>query len=210
MTEGKKAEKKNKILDTAIELFQKNSVSSTAVDDIVKAAGIARGTFYLYFRDKSDLLEQIIMLKSRETMVEMMKESVLDVAASDRSFDELTEIILSKYIELLCKNRDVLTIIQKNMSMVMKNAPDFGDETTNAVYELVVSEMIKNGYTRETATKIIYLVVDMVASICSDAILTGKPFTIDEIKPFVLMSAKSLIEHGKEFDRNNETGGAEE
>ena len=43
----KKLEKRIKILETAFSLFKQKSVGSTAIDDVVKATGIARGTFYL-------------------------------------------------------------------------------------------------------------------------------------------------------------------
>ena len=49
----KKLEKKRKILENAYQLFKSKNIYNTAIDDIVKASGIARGTFYLYFKDKS-------------------------------------------------------------------------------------------------------------------------------------------------------------
>ena len=37
---------------------------ATAIDEVVKKAGVAKGTFYLYFHDKYDLLDQIVLYKS--------------------------------------------------------------------------------------------------------------------------------------------------
>ena len=62
----KKLEKKQKILETAYNLFMTKTVGATAVDDVVKAAGIARGTFYLYFKDKYDLMDRIIAHKNNK------------------------------------------------------------------------------------------------------------------------------------------------
>ncbi|UUZ87039.1 TetR/AcrR family transcriptional regulator [Paenibacillus sp. P26] len=42
----------------ALELFQTKGYHSTKVSDIVKAAGIAQGTFYLYFKSKEDLFRK--------------------------------------------------------------------------------------------------------------------------------------------------------
>ena len=58
--QDKKLEKKRRILENAYQLFKSKNIYNTAVDDIVKASGIARGTFYLYFKDKSDLIEQLL------------------------------------------------------------------------------------------------------------------------------------------------------
>ena len=76
---NKKMEKRMKILESAFSLFLEKSVAATAVDDIVKASGIARGTFYLYFKDKSDLLEQIIMYKSMESIKRLLAENGVSV-----------------------------------------------------------------------------------------------------------------------------------
>lgn len=200
----KKAEKKNKIVETAIELFSKNSVSGIAIDDIVKACGIARGTFYLYFKDKSDLLEQIIMIKSRETMMGMLTESLASLSEGDFSFIEMARLYLNNFVDFLEKNKDTLTIIQKNISIVMKNAPDFGDELTNSIFEAILDNMVDYGYTRSNAIMTIYIIVDMVGSACSDAILTGKPYSLEEIRYFVIETAIGILEHGKELPQNNE------
>jgi AcrR family transcriptional regulator len=47
------------IESTALKLFKKNGVDGTSVNDIVKQAGIAKGTFYLYFKNKDDLINGI-------------------------------------------------------------------------------------------------------------------------------------------------------
>ena len=74
----RKNEKKMAILNSAFSLFRQNSVSATAIDDIVQACGIARGTFYLYFKDKSDLLEQLVMIKSSECMRNILEPFLND------------------------------------------------------------------------------------------------------------------------------------
>ncbi|MFQ9820588.1 MAG: TetR/AcrR family transcriptional regulator [Acutalibacteraceae bacterium] len=44
--------------------MQKNGINTTPIDEVVKCAGVAKGTFYLYFHDKYDLMDQIILYKS--------------------------------------------------------------------------------------------------------------------------------------------------
>ena len=54
----KQQNKRTSILDAAYELFIEKSFKNTSIDDVVKSAGIAKGTFYLYFKDKHDLMER--------------------------------------------------------------------------------------------------------------------------------------------------------
>lgn len=50
---------KQRIFDTAKELFSKNSFETVTVDQIIEACGIAKGTFYYYYRSKDELLDSI-------------------------------------------------------------------------------------------------------------------------------------------------------
>ncbi len=44
------------IVDTAVALFVEKGYEHVSVDDITKAVGVAKGTFYNYFQAKSDIL----------------------------------------------------------------------------------------------------------------------------------------------------------
>jgi len=48
------------ILDAARQTFVRVGVADTSVDQIAKAAGIAKGTVYLYYKSKDDLLRQLL------------------------------------------------------------------------------------------------------------------------------------------------------
>jgi len=55
-----KAARRQQILERARDVFAKRGYHAAKVDDIIKAAGIARGTFYLYFEDKRAIFEEIV------------------------------------------------------------------------------------------------------------------------------------------------------
>jgi len=55
-----KAARRQQILNEAREVFAKRGYHAAKVDDIVAAAGVARGTFYLYFDDKRAIFEEIV------------------------------------------------------------------------------------------------------------------------------------------------------
>ena len=45
-----KREKINKLFDSAYNLFTKNGLKDTSIQNIVDDAGVGKGTFYLYFK----------------------------------------------------------------------------------------------------------------------------------------------------------------
>jgi len=47
------------ILDAALDIFISKGFAAARLDDIASAAGVAKGTIYLFFRDKQDLFEQV-------------------------------------------------------------------------------------------------------------------------------------------------------
>ena len=53
-------ERKNEILDAAQELFLTQGYEKTSVDNIIKKVGVAKGTFYYYFKSKEDLLDKLV------------------------------------------------------------------------------------------------------------------------------------------------------
>lgn len=79
---AKDAEARQKeILDTAQQLFYSKGYRQTSVQDIIDSVGIAKGTFYYYFRSKRDLLDAMIgrmLLQSMETLEPMVNDEKLN------------------------------------------------------------------------------------------------------------------------------------
>ncbi len=72
----KAATKKEQLVDVAIEFFSKNGIAETKIEDITSALGIGKGTFYLYFKSKKDLLLHCV---SRLAMIVVPKEVWEDI-----------------------------------------------------------------------------------------------------------------------------------
>lgn len=200
----KKLEKKMKIIDTAFSLFKNSSVNSTAIDDIVKAAGIARGTFYLYFKDKNDLLEQIIIYKSTESIKAVIKNTFSPDINEEKDFYEMLRSFLNCFIDFLIDNRDILPVVTKNLSSCIKNLPEIHDKEIQAFYERFMEYMTGYGYTPELAHKTIFIVIDMTGSVCADAISQSKPYPIEEIRDTVIESAVCIIRNNAVLSAKNQ------
>ncbi len=55
-----KKEKQNKLMEKALKLFTEKGVNNTSIQDIADEAGVGKGTFYLYFKDKYDIRDKVI------------------------------------------------------------------------------------------------------------------------------------------------------
>jgi len=48
------------LIDAGLSLFLERGIEAVTIDDVAREAGMAKGNFYRYFRDKSDLVEAVI------------------------------------------------------------------------------------------------------------------------------------------------------
>lgn len=53
---GPSEQRKNEILDAALEVFSKEGLSEASVDDVVRRSGLSKGTLYWYFKSKDRLV----------------------------------------------------------------------------------------------------------------------------------------------------------
>ncbi len=76
--EEKKEKKRRIIIRASLRVFARKGYETTAVDDVAREARLAKGTLYLYFKDKQDLYLQVMLnvLERLETYVsEQIEES---------------------------------------------------------------------------------------------------------------------------------------
>ena len=60
-----KLKKRAALLDSAYELFSTKGIAKTTIREIADNAGVAKGTFYLYYTDKSDILDALVSAKAK-------------------------------------------------------------------------------------------------------------------------------------------------
>jgi len=69
----KKIETRNKIFEVSGRLFKEKGIENTTVDEIVKEAGIGKGTFFNYFPSKTSLLLYFAQQKEELTYSQIKK-----------------------------------------------------------------------------------------------------------------------------------------
>ncbi|MBN1758922.1 MAG: TetR/AcrR family transcriptional regulator [Chitinispirillaceae bacterium] len=72
-------ERKRELLETAQKLFFTKGYEKTSVNDIITAVGIAKGTFYHYFKTKEELLDKLI-----RQMADSINSGLKEIVASPR------------------------------------------------------------------------------------------------------------------------------
>jgi AcrR family transcriptional regulator len=57
---AKAAERRNSILKAALDEFSERGFAAARLDDVARRAGVAKGTIYLYFKDKEALFQELV------------------------------------------------------------------------------------------------------------------------------------------------------
>lgn len=84
--------KKENIVQAAVQVFREKGIEKTKISDIVKVAGIAQGTFYLYFPSKLALMPAIAEVMVEKTM-DIVKETVKEEVSFVSKLEQLVEAI---------------------------------------------------------------------------------------------------------------------
>src|SRR3954468_5307653 len=94
-TDTPPASKREAILRAAIDVFADRGYFNAQVADVARAAGVAAGTVYLYFRSKDDLLISIFERTLREALAEG-RAAVADVRAPGERLRRLARLHLAR------------------------------------------------------------------------------------------------------------------
>ena len=176
----KKNEKYQKLIAAAFDLFENNGISAVSIDDIVKKAGVAKGTFYLYFKDKFDLISKLILKKAAEYM--NLTSEIPDIK-NDEDFDRYIKKYIDLLVEFLEKNKTLTLLIDKNVHICVNAVIENREGTVKELYDKILSYFEDLGFSSQEILIKMYLCIDLIVSSCCNAILRSKPYSLNEVKP---------------------------
>ena len=108
-------DKRQRILDAAVRVFARKGYFASRVSDVAKAAGIADGTIYLYFRNKDDVLVSLF----DEIMSEHVEAGRREVSNIEGAPQKLLAIA-QHHLRLLGGNRELAVVFQVELRQSTK------------------------------------------------------------------------------------------
>ncbi len=101
-------ERRRDLLDAAVRVFADKGVAGATVSDIAKAAGVAKGTFYLYFSSKEHLLGAL-----KEKFVDEMMEHATSLYAQVGREDwwALVDRTVESFVDFILSHRDLIHVL---------------------------------------------------------------------------------------------------
>lgn len=190
--ESRKERKRQSLLAAAYGLFTEKGVAKTSVDEIVRRANVAKGTFYLYFQDKDHLLQQLVYDISARVLEEAY--AWLEERRTP-DFVENVLLMLDYIIEYFKRNKLVLRLVERNFSwpMVARQMSERSDPLWDRLMSDLERSPQASRYSEEELFRIVFVIVEMVGSVCYSSIIEGKPDTIDNMKPVLYGIVRNIL-----------------
>lgn len=200
-----KKQKKEALLENALELFLSKGLNDTSISDIAKKAGVAKGTFYLYFKDKIDLRNILIAHEASklfEKATEKLDENSEEWQQLD--FEEQMITIIDHIINELVANKRLLSFISKNLSWGYFKFALLNNRMEEDVdfYKLFENMIANANYRIKDPEIMIFLIIELVSSTIYSCILYDEPVRMEEIKPYLYNAIRNIV-------RSHRTTGSE-
>ena len=143
--ERRKGARPQELLDAALDLFVERGFAATRLDDVARAAGVSKGTLYLYFCSKEELFKAVV----RESVVPHLGEAegMLDHFTGDSA--QLLRGLMTTWWDKIGNTK--LSGLTKLMIAEAGNFPDlarfYQEEVINRG-EKLVTKMLERGIAR--------------------------------------------------------------
>lgn len=194
--DNEKKNKENRLLETAFNLFTEKGIKDTSIQDIVDNANVAKGTFYLYFKDKYEIRDILIAKKSKKLFNDALEDLQKSYIVN---FSDQVIFVVNHVINALTKNTLLLKFISKNLSWGVYNETvsklyDDAENTNDSIYAFFMKGLEKSKTKLDNPEVTLYMIIELVSSTCFNSILNNEPLPIEDFKPHLYNTIRVFLE----------------
>jgi len=132
-------EKRDRILRAAVKIFSRKGFFNSKVSEIARAAEVADGTIYLYFRNKDDLLISLFEEKMGEVVADVRRR----IADGGNALEKL-RIFIENHMDLLEREAGLVEVLQVELRQSTKFLKDYTPVKFFEYLE-VISDILEEG-----------------------------------------------------------------
>jgi AcrR family transcriptional regulator len=144
--ERRKDARPQELLAAALELFTDRGFAATRLEDVARAAGVSKGTLYLYFENKQELFKAVV----RENVVQLIGEAEEELAgAENMSSEALLRAMLERWWSHAANRK--LAGLTKLMMAESGNFPELAQFYEEEVHERanrLLTSVLERGVSR--------------------------------------------------------------
>ena len=190
-----KQQQSDALYRSAYDLFIEQGIEKTSISDIAKYAGVAKGTFYLYFTDKYELRDRLIAKITGNLFLAAWQ--ALESSHTPQ-FEDRIIFIVDYILERMKENKPMLRFISKNLSWgIFKQAIlQSNDEEEINVKELYRNHLLENPVVKlRDPETMMFLIIELASSTSYSTILENDPMPFEDLKPYLNASIRAIIKN---------------
>lgn len=195
--------KREALLTSAYALFTDKGFAETTIADITEAAGVAKGTYYLYYKDKEDIRDHLIRIKAEEALHKAYEAMLLEHGGEPLTdMEEVIVYFVGNILTQLEEDPVLLTFISRNLAwgLIRPNVRDiepFGPMPDNRLIDVIIRLFRDSPVQYRDPEILLYLVVEFVGASCYSSITGSEPLPIEELRPYLLDAVRGIIRSQK-------------
>lgn len=185
-----KKRKYDALLTKGTELYTENGLHNTSVDQITKKAGVAKGTFYLYFKNKEDFIEQIALKLNIDILKESMNKA--DKKPNTNAITYTLEVA-NQLVTYYTKNPTILKLVFRNFSWSTLMKQFHKSKQVTDLYNVFRTKYADIQIEHEQVNYILFILIQLTGSICYESIINKSPAPITIMKEVLIQTIEKIL-----------------
>lgn len=165
---------REKLLQSAKELFSKKGYYETKVSDIVEKAGVAQGTFYLYFKSKEEILLNLIKTLHEDLISRL--EKYIDAEAD---YETTIKNLIKDFLTEVYTNKELAEIFFSQLFGLNEDFKKLYIKKINDIQDLIFKVLL-NFFTEEKSRILSIIILGFIRQMFFNCLIT-KNLSIDQI-----------------------------
>ena len=192
--EENKLQKRNALFQSSFDLFLNHGFGNTTISDIVKKAGLAKGTFYLYFKDKYDLMDKLVIHTTSQLFEDAHEEMARNPKNDD--FESTVLRVCDYFIKRFEDDPKLLRFISKNLSWgIFKNALNTDVPDEDIPFFRYYKEQIEQFSVHcDQPELMLFTIIELIGSVSYSCILYKQPVSMEEYLPYLHRSIRAILQ----------------
>lgn len=188
----KKEEKRKNLLNSAHKLFASQGISGTSISQICEEAKVAKGTFYLYFENKDEILRALNVQLSYDLLKDAYGYSM------NHRTDDFTEnaVIMAHYLIQRFRNDiEMVKMMNRDFIWPVKEADfmDSQDELIVTLRKAIQDYAEKKHVSLHSLLVRFFSGISMICSVSYSCLIDHSPCELDDAEPEIYNMIRLIL-----------------
>jgi AcrR family transcriptional regulator len=171
--------KRQSIQEAVIRLICREGLKAVTMERVAQEVGIAKGTVYLHYRDKQELLDEV-----KSSAVAPMMKTVEDILRGDGAPDARLRAFALAYLQYFDEHRDLFRVLIYEREVVRVQGSRYQSDRYRRLIEAtarVISEAVRDGVFREVNPhNVAAMFVEAMFALMNQRLRSDRPTRVED------------------------------